>query len=88
MAQKNHQNCCNTQPRDAHRNENKSEIMLSVTMEGAKARGVTEERFQSDSYRLVKVEPVEVLVESLFDSLSTLEFQPCLCDAGIARASF
>jgi hypothetical protein len=32
MAQKNHQNCCNTQPRDAHRNENKSEILLNVTM--------------------------------------------------------
>ena len=54
MAQKNHQNCCNTQPRHAHRNENKSEILLNITMEGAKARGVTEERFQFDSYRLVK----------------------------------
>ena len=57
-------------------------------MEGAKVRGVTEERFHSDRYRLVKVEPVEVLVESLFDSLSTLEFHPCLRDAGIAREAF
>jgi len=55
MAQKNHQNCCNTQPRHAHRNENKSEILLNVTMEGAKARGLAYWQLLSD---IINQEPV------------------------------
>ncbi len=39
-------------------------------------------------YRHREVDPIEVLMESLFDSLSTLEFHPCLRDAGIAREAF
>jgi hypothetical protein len=37
---------------------------------------------------LSEIDPIEILMESLFDSLSTLEFHPCLRDARIAREPF
>ena len=46
-------------------------------------------RYGADpGYQHRQVEPIEVLMECLFGSLSMLEFRPCLGDAGIAREAF
>ena len=44
-------------------------------------------RSGADEYRLSKVDSIEILVELLFDLLSTLKFRPCLLFLGIARES-
>ena len=44
--------------------------------------------FQKAAYRSVKSSPIKIMMESLFDFLSTLEFHPRLFNVRIARESF